>query len=89
MSEDEPDQAQDTRALAQERLLDALLRALALEEPQLLQRMRSILIDTEFTHSGKPAIDETVHQQIRRRLQLASDFAADHGVSQNESGVSS
>jgi hypothetical protein len=73
------DQAQDSRALAQERILDALLRALAIEQPGLLDRMRSILVDTEFTHTGKPRLDETVHQQIQSRIGHASQFAAAHG----------
>ena len=71
--------AQDARALAQERILDALLRALALEHPSLLERVRSILIDTEFTHAGKPALDDTVHEQIQSRIEAAERFAGKHG----------
>ena len=70
--------AQDARALAQERILDALLRALALEQPSLLQRIRSILIDTEFTHSGKPGLGDTVHEQIQSRIAMAERFATEH-----------
>jgi len=55
------------------------LRALALRLPELLDTVREILIDTELTHSGKPAQDETVHQQIRKRLELAAKFAETHG----------
>ena len=75
--------AQDARFLAQERIVDALLRALAIREPELLSEVRSILIDTEFTHTGKPAHDETVHQQITGRLELASSFATAHGTAQD------
>ena len=82
MFEEGVDHGRDVRALAQERLLDALLRALALEEPRLLQRMRDILTDTEVTHTGKPSDDGTLQQQIRRRLDLASRFAVAHGSSQ-------
>ncbi|MGH3428614.1 MAG: hypothetical protein ACRDQZ_13775 [Mycobacteriales bacterium] len=73
---------QDARFLAQERIVDALLRALALEQPALLASVRSILIDTEFTHAGKPGEEQTVHQQIRARLQLAAAFAHAHGRGQ-------
>lgn len=69
---------QDARFLAQERIVDALLSALAIEEPKLLDAVRAILIDTEFTHSGKPDEDATTHQQIRSRLAAASKFAAAH-----------
>ena len=70
----------DARFLAQERIVDALLRALALTQPELLNAVRAVLVDTEFTHAGKPEQSETVHQQIRRRLAGASAFAADRGV---------
>ncbi len=76
------DIALDARFLAQERIVDALLRALAMREPELLKEVRNILIDTELTHVGKPGSDETVHQQITSRLELASTFADDHGVLQ-------
>jgi hypothetical protein len=76
------DVALDARFLAQERIVDALLRALAIREPELLSEVHNILIDTELTHAGKPARDETVHQQITSRLELASSFAVDHGVPQ-------
>jgi hypothetical protein len=76
------DIAQDARFLAQERIVDALLRALAIQQPELLNAVRSILIDTEFTHPGKPGEHETVHQQIRGRLDLASQFANAHGARQ-------
>ena len=71
----------DARFLAQERIVDALLRALALRQPDLLSAVRSILVDTEFTHAGKPRLFETVHQQIRKRLESAASFADGHGVS--------
>ena len=74
--------ALDARFLAQERIVDALLRALALRQPELLSTVRSILIDTEYTHAGKPAHDETSHQQITARIDLASAFAAEHGTLQ-------
>ena len=74
--------AHDARFLVQERIVDALLRAFALKEPELLTVIRSILIDTEFTHSGKPGEHETVREQIRNRLDLASDFANAHGTPQ-------
>ena len=67
------------RTLAQERILDALLRALALEQPSLLERVRSILVDTEFTHAGKPGLDETLHEQIQSRINAAARFAGEHG----------
>lgn len=70
--------SQDARFLAQERIVDALLRALAIEEPKLLDAVRAILIDTELTHGGKPDEDATTHQQIRDRLSAASEFAAAH-----------
>ena len=70
----------DVRALAQERLLDALLRALAIEQPSLLSTLRGILVDTEFTHPGKPEVGQSVHHQIRARLGAAAQFASDHGV---------
>ena len=76
------DQAQDARFLAQERIVDALLRALAIQQPALLDTLRSVLIDTEFTHAGKPEQHETVHQQIKSRLDQASGFAHAHGVAQ-------
>jgi hypothetical protein len=77
------DIAQDARFLAQERIVDALLRALALQQPALLEAVRNVLIDTEFTHTGKPEQHETVHQQIKSRLDLASSFASAHGTSQS------
>lgn len=70
----------DARFLAQERIVDALLRALALKQPDLLNAVRAILIDTELTHSGKPSQHETVHQQIRKRIDLAETFADEHGA---------
>ena len=73
---------QDARFLAQERIVDALLRALALRQPELLNTVRNILVDTEFTHTGKPNQGETVHDQIRNRLALAASFADDHGTAQ-------
>jgi hypothetical protein len=72
--------AVDARFLAQERILDALLCALALREPELLNAVRGVLIDTELGHAGKPGQTETVHQQIRKRLDGASDFARAHGA---------
>jgi hypothetical protein len=78
------DIAQDARFLAQERIVDALLRALALRQPELLGEVRSILIDTEFTHSGKPSDDQTVHQQIKSRIDRASNFADAHGAEQTD-----
>jgi hypothetical protein len=74
--------ANDARFLAQERIVDALLRALALEQPALLATVRNILIDTEFTHQGKPEADMSVNQQIQSRLLEAARFAKDHGASQ-------
>ena len=82
MSSTSKDIAQDARSLAQERIVDALLRALALQQPALLKAVRDILVDTEFTHPGKPDQHETVHQQIKSRLDLASQFAAAHGAPQ-------
>ena len=82
MSPTSKDIAQDARFLAQERIVDALLRALALQQPQLLNAVRSILTDTEFTHPGKPGQQETVHEQIKSRLELAAEFAAAHGTAQ-------
>jgi hypothetical protein len=76
------DIAQDARFLAQERIVDALLRALAIREPELLEAVRSVLIDTEFSHAGKPEQHETVHQQIKSRLDQASSFASAHGTPQ-------
>ena len=72
----------DARFLAQERIVDALLRALALEQPGLLNAVKTILVDTEFTHSGKPQVDQNVNQQIGARIELASKFAAAHGADQ-------
>ncbi|HLI67982.1 MAG TPA: hypothetical protein VKU90_16580 [Caulobacteraceae bacterium] len=72
----------DARFLAQERIVDALLRALALNQPDLLSAIQNILVDTEFTHAGKPDQDETVHQQIGKRIRLAADFAAQYGSRQ-------
>lgn len=80
MSSTSKDIAQDARFLAQERIVDALLRALAIEQPRLLDAVRSILTDTEFTHSGKPGEQETVHQQIKNRIELAEQFASAHGT---------
>jgi hypothetical protein len=77
------DVAQDARFLAQERIVDALLRALAIRQPELLDAVRSVLIDTEFTHAGKPDQHETVHQQIKSRLDQASGFASAHGTPQD------
>jgi hypothetical protein len=74
--------AHDARFLAQERIVDALLRALALKQPELLNAVRNILIDTEFTHPGKPGHEETVHQQIKSRLEQAAEFASAHGAPQ-------
>ncbi len=74
--------AQDARFLAQERIVDALLRALAIDQPALLQTVQAILVDTEFTHTGKPGQHETVHQQIHQRIDMAASFAADHGANQ-------
>lgn len=77
---DDEAESDDVRALAQERLLDALLRALAIEQPRLLSTLRGILVDTEFTHPGKPEMGQSVHQQIRARLEGAAQFASDHGT---------
>ncbi|MET3525495.1 MULTISPECIES: hypothetical protein [Phenylobacterium] len=77
------DIALDARFLAQERIVDALLRALAIRQPELLSAIRGILVDTEFSHSGKPGEHETVHQQIKSRLDLASQFADAHGTAQD------
>ena len=74
--------ALDARFLAQERIVDALLRALAIEQPGLLNAMKNILVDTEFTHSGKPQVDQNVNQQIGARIELASRFADAHGSDQ-------
>jgi len=73
------DTQQNERFLCQERILDALLKALALEQPRLLEAVRQILIDTEFTHPGAPRQDETTHQQIRARMDSAARFAEAHG----------
>lgn len=70
----------DARFLAQERIVDALLRALALNQPDLLNAVRNILVDTEFTHTGKPGLYETVHQQIGNRIDQAARFADQHGT---------
>ena len=75
------DVAQDARFLAQERIVDALLRALAIQQPALLDAVRNVLVDTEFTHAGKPEQHATVHEQIKSRLDLASSFASAHGSS--------
>lgn len=77
-----PIDPQDARFLAQERIVDALLRALAIEQPTLLQTVQAILVDTEFTHTGKPGQHETVHQQISQRIDMAARFAVDHGTNQ-------
>lgn len=82
MSPNPKNASQDARFLAQERIVDALLRALAMEQPELLNVVRTILVDTEFSHSGKPGEHETVHQQIRSRLERASQFAVAHGTPQ-------
>jgi hypothetical protein len=82
MSTARRDISHDARFLAQERIVDALLRSLALQQPQLLQTLRDILVDTEFTHSGKPEPSETVHQQIDRRIDAAGQFAQAHGTDQ-------
>ncbi|USQ96131.1 hypothetical protein [Caulobacter sp. RL271] len=73
---------QDARFLAQERIVDALLRALSIEQPRLLEAIREILVDTEFSHAGKPGVDSTTHQQIKRRLDDAATFARAHGSAQ-------
>lgn len=70
---------QDARFLAQERITEALLRALALNSPDLRAAVRAILVDTGFGHSGKPDSQETVHQQIRKRLGMAAAVAAAYG----------
>ena len=72
----------NVRFLAQERLLDALIRSLALDQPKLIATLRSILVDTEFTHPGKPDVDHGLHQQIRERIEAASGFAEKHGSGQ-------
>jgi hypothetical protein len=82
MSSTSKDIAQDARFLAQERIVDALLRALAIQQPQLLDAVRNILTDTEFSHAGKPGELETVHQQIKSRITLAEQFASAHGTPQ-------
>lgn len=74
------DDGQDARFLAQERIVDALLRALALNQPDLLSTVRDILVATEFTHTGKPGLHETVHQQIGNRLDQAARFADQYGT---------
>ncbi|HEV2363622.1 MAG TPA: hypothetical protein VGS12_05410 [Caulobacteraceae bacterium] len=70
---------QDVRFLAEERIVDALLRALALKQPDLIQTLRSILIDTQFSHSGKPSPGKSLEDQIRSRIDMAADFADQHG----------
>jgi len=82
MSSTSEETPEDTRFLAQERIVDALLRALAIRQPELLNAVRNILVDTEFTHPGKPEEHATVHEQIKSRLELASQFAVAHGASQ-------
>ncbi|HLK23202.1 MAG TPA: hypothetical protein VKT30_00945 [Caulobacteraceae bacterium] len=74
-----PIEDMEARFLAQERIVDALLRALAVGQPELLDTVRGVLVDTEFTHAGKPEQFATVHQQIRKRLEGAAAFAAEHG----------
>ncbi len=71
------DAVQDARFLAQERIVDALLRALAIEQPKLLDAIRQILVETEFSHPGKPDQHDTVHQQIKHRLERAAQLPAD------------
>jgi len=83
MSSGRRDIGHDARFLAQERIVDALLRSLALQQPRLLQTLRDILVDTEFTHAGKPSASETVHQQIDRRIDGAAQFAQAHGTDQD------
>ncbi len=69
----------DARFTAQERILDALLRVLALRDPALLEAVKTVLLDTAFTHPGTPDEAETVQQQVRRRLTEARAFAEAHG----------
>jgi hypothetical protein len=77
-----------SKDIAQERIVDASLRVLAIRQPELLDAVRGVLIDTEFTHAGKPEQHETVHQQIKSRRDQASRFANAHGASQNETSQS-
>jgi hypothetical protein len=55
---------------------------LAIQQPQLLDAVRNILTDTEFSHAGKPGELETVRQQIKSRITLAEQFASAHGTPQ-------
>ena len=73
---------QNTRFLAQERILDALLRTLALEQPGLIGTLKNVLSDTEFTHSGRPDDSHGLHQQIRDRIEGALSFSREHGSEQ-------
>ena len=73
---------QNIRILAQERILDALLRTLALEQPRLISTLKGVLSDTEFTHSGRPDESHGLHQQIRDRIEGALKFSHDHGSEQ-------
>ncbi len=65
--------ASDVRLLAQERLLDAVLRVLAVRDPKFTDAVRGVLIDTVQTHEVTPTGTVTLH--VSQRLQAAEAFA--------------
>ncbi|MBC6982218.1 hypothetical protein [Caulobacter sp. 17J80-11] len=71
--------AADARFLAQERIVDALIRVLSLRHPELLDELNDVLSDTAHTHAGTPSEDESVQHQVRRRLAEAQQFTSAYG----------
>jgi hypothetical protein len=63
----------DVRLLAQERLLDAVLRVLAVRDPKFTDAVRSVLIDTVQTREVAPT--GTVSLHVSQRLLAAEHFA--------------
>ena len=63
----------EVRLLAQERLLDAMLRVLALRDPKFADAVRGVLVDTVQTIDAPPTGSVTLH--VSQRLRAAELFA--------------
>ena len=65
----------DPRALAQERMLNALIAVAATRDPGLIEAMRNALVDTNFSRGEPPAEGASVLQHISYRLNAIQAFA--------------
>jgi hypothetical protein len=68
----------DVRLAAQERLLDAVLRVIAVRDPGFTDAVRGVLVDTVQTHSEYSPSGGTVTLHVAQRLRAAEKFAEDY-----------